>query len=132
MPADQADGPGGRAAAMGFHSYADDTLRIVPERGGGTRSETGDDAAAPRDWPDAGSPRRGSAIVLAAGLVLIAGMAVAFAWSVTPSGRPAPEARPPAAAPPAPPFQAQAAPPPQPQPAPGPLTLTLRAAAPPP
>ncbi len=132
MPADQADGPGGRAAALGFHSYADDTLRIVPE----SRSETGDDAD-PRDWPDAGSPRRGSAIVVAAGLALIAGLAVAFAWSVTPGRRPAPEARPPAAAaPPAPRLQAETASPPQPQSPPqtasSALAMTLRAAPPPP
>jgi uncharacterized protein YecT (DUF1311 family) len=138
MPADEADGPVGRAAALGFHSYADDTLRIVPE----TWSETGDEAN-PRDRPDAAPGRRGSAVVIAAGLALIAGIAVALAWSLTPGRRPAPEARPPAAAarppaqlqayappqaaPPAPRLQAEAAPP---QAAPSGLAMILRAAPP--
>nr|MEA2799725.1 hypothetical protein [Phenylobacterium sp.] len=121
MPAEETDGPVGRAAALGFHSYADDTLRVVP----GTRAETGDDAD-PRDWPDAEPRRRGSAVVIAAGLALIAGFAVAFAWTLTPGSRPVPEARPPPAAarpaPPAPRLQAEVSPPPA---APSALALTL-------
>ncbi|HEV7383353.1 MAG TPA: lysozyme inhibitor LprI family protein, partial [Phenylobacterium sp.] len=75
--------------------------------------------------------RRGSAIVIAAGLVLIAGIAVAFAWSLTPGSRPAPEARPPAAAaPPAPQLQAEVAPTPGPQTTPSALAMTLRVAPP--
>jgi uncharacterized protein YecT (DUF1311 family) len=123
MPADDADGPVGRAAALGFHSYADDTLRIVPD----ARSEWGDDAE-PRD---AGPGRRGSIVVAAAGLALIAGIAGAFAWSVTPGTRPAPEARPPpVAASPAPRLQAEVGPTPQQQAAPSALAMTLRVAPP--
>ena len=124
MPAEDKDGPVGRAAALGFHSYADDTPRIVPE----TWPDTGDEADR-RDWRRAEPGGRGSAIVIAAGLALIAGIAVALAWSLTPGIRPAPEARPPAAvaAPSAARLQAEAAPP---QAAPSALALTLPAAPP--
>jgi uncharacterized protein YecT (DUF1311 family) len=107
MPADEADGPGGRAA-IGFHRYADDTLRIVPE---------------PRDGADAGTParrgRHGSAPLIAAGLALIAGMAVAFAWMLTPGTRPAPKASLPAAEAPPAPYLPSEAPQPQAQALPG-------------
>ena len=124
MPAEDKDRPVGRAAALGFHSYADDTLRNVPE----TWAETDDDADL-RHWRRAEPSGRRSAVVIAAGLALIAGFAVAFAWSLTPGSRPAPEARPPAtvAAPSAPRLRAEAAPP---QAAPSALAFTLPAAPP--
>ncbi len=115
MPADEADGPGGRAASLGFHSYADDTLRIVPDNWSETEAD-----ADPRDWPE--PERRGSSILIAAGLLLIAGLAVAFAWGVTSGRRPAPEARP------APQLQTEVAPPQQAPPSA--LAMTLRAAPP--
>lgn len=84
MPADDADGPGGRAAAIGFHSYADDTLGVVPDVAPGKRHEA---------WAEAEPPaRRRSGMAIGLGLALVAAAAVAVAWSLTPANRVAPAA----------------------------------------
>ena len=88
MPADDAKGPTGRAASIGFYANADDSLRVGS-----------DSAPPPRDRPTAGpdaaarSPR-GSVLVVILATVLLAGTAIGFAWTLTPAGRPPPESAP--------------------------------------
>ncbi|MDB5497240.1 MAG: hypothetical protein JWP28_1271, partial [Phenylobacterium sp.] len=95
MSIEERDAPGGRAAALGFYFNADDTWRAgpaTPEPWEVTWVE-----ADPDDRPqEAPARRRGSKRLIALGLALIAGTAMALTWSLTPGRRPAPEVAPPA------------------------------------
>ena len=88
MPADDATGPTGRAASIGFYANADDSLRVVSDSAPPPRSRP---AAEPR--AAAGSPR-GSVLIVILATVLLAGTAIGFAWTLTPAGRPPPESGP--------------------------------------
>jgi len=102
MPADDATGPGGRADSVGFYAYADDTPRVIPDTRRPPAHEPGTEPASPR----------GSGLVVAAAVVLLAGTAIGFAWTVTGPGREVSDSRtlptPPAPAPA--PSPAEAAP----------------------
>jgi hypothetical protein len=106
MAADEPDPPGGQAGALGFYFNADDTWRTgpaTPEPWEPARVE-----AEAEDRPqEAPARRRGSRLLIALALALIAGAAVALGWSLTadrrsPPAPPAPVAPqlPPAARPP--------------------------------
>jgi hypothetical protein len=88
MPADDATGPTGRAASIGFFANADDSPRIAS---GGMRPSRD----RPADGPDVavGAPR-GSVVVVVLATLLLAGTAIGFAWTLTPAGRQAPASGP--------------------------------------
>lgn len=114
MPADDATGPTGRAASIGFYANADDSLRVVSDTTRPTQDR-------PADRPAAATAPRGSGLIVALATVLLAGTAVGFAWTLTPAGRQTPESGPstaPAQLPPqSGPTAAPAQLPPQPPPA---------------
>ena len=134
MSIEERDAPGGRAAALGFYFNADDTWRAGPATPEPWEVTWGE--ADPDDPPqEAPARRRGSKRLIALGLALIAGTAMALTWSLTPGHRPAPEVAPPAPvlAPPlptqAPPAETTA---PVPAPAAPAAAAVLKPAAPPP
>ena len=113
MSADEREAQGGGAAALGFHFNADDTWRTGP-----VTAEPWEPVwveAEPEDRPDepaTPAPRRKSRLLIALGLALVAGTAMALTWSLTPKRAPAPEIVPPPAAPAlAPPLPVEAPPP---------------------
>jgi len=127
MSAEERDPPGGQAAALGFYFNADDTLRT----GLAVATQPWEPTwvqAEPEDRPvEAPAPRRGSRLLIVLAVLLIAGIAIAVSWNLTPDrrARPAPAQppdRPAAAARPAPaltetpagqPRSASTAPPPR-------------------
>jgi hypothetical protein len=88
MPADDATGPTGRAAPIGFYANADDSPRVVSDS---TRPSRDRPAAGPA--VAAGAPR-GSVVVVVLATLLLAGTAIGFAWTLTPAGRQTPDSGP--------------------------------------
>jgi hypothetical protein len=114
MPADDATGPSGRAASIGFYANADDSPRVVSDS---TRSSPAQPAGGAA--PAAVAPH-GSGLVVALATVLLAGTAIGFVWALTPAGHETPVRGPstaPAQRPPEPPPAAEPQPP-APSPAP--------------
>ncbi len=103
MPADDATGPTGRAASIGFYANADDSPRVA---GGIARTPRRRPAERPR--AAAVAPHR-SGLIVALATVLLAGTAIGFAWTLTPAGRPTPDSGPATALPVQRPAEAPAA-----------------------
>jgi hypothetical protein len=153
MPADDANGPGGRAARIGFFANADDTVRVAYDNARPAAAQRDwpeetdwPDEAAETDWPEWAEAEAGpglrSGLIVALVLALVAAIAAAVGWSLTHPRRPAPEvavatapatvSSPPAATPPAPvAAEVQAPAPPAALPAEPPAVRHARAAAPP-
>jgi hypothetical protein len=88
MSAEERDPPGGQAAALGFYFNADDTLRTGPAAAAQPWEPTWVQAEPDDRRPvEAPAPRRGSRLLIALALLLIAGTAIAVAWSLTPDRR---------------------------------------------
>ena len=114
MAAEDAEGPAAGVAAIGFHAYADDTLRLSPGATPAPREALlggiGDEppeASLDGPWPGEPPVRRGGrGAVVALTLAVAAGAAVALAWELTPaSRRPVAPPPPPAARRPRPPLR---------------------------
>jgi hypothetical protein len=84
MPADDATGPTGQAASIGFYANADDSLRVASETPRRSPDRPATTAVAPR----------GSALVVALATLLLAGTAIGFAWTLTSGSRQASDSAP--------------------------------------